>query len=611
MPRFGPKPSPVLVAGAGLVLGALAAYHNSFSGPFLFDDVPAIPGNPTITRLATALAPPSGGLTVSGRPILNLSFAINYALGGTDVLGYHLGNLLIHICAGLALFGIVRRTLPAVGISGFKFQVSSFFIALLWLVHPLQTESVTYVVQRAESLMGLFYLLTLYCFIRYAENPSDRSAFRFQVSGFSLQFRSLSALLSVAACLLGMCTKEVMVSAPVIVFLYDRTFVSGSFKAAWNARKRYYGALAATWLVLAVVAGTSGSRGGSAGFGTGIPWQLYLLTQFGAIVRYVGLALWPHPLVFDYGGELVRSTGAVLPQLLVVLGLAGVTAWGVVRNTALGFAGIAFLAVLAPSSSIIPVATETIAEHRMYLALAPVLAVVVGGLGALSRRLPGGPEQGRWLPGILAVAAVVLAAATVSRNETYRSEEALWRDTLAKRPGNARAHYDLGVLCLGKADTAGAKAQFDEAIRLAPDYADAYVNRGNLLQKEGRLEEAVADFGKAIEFKPGSAEAHNDLGMALATTGAVDRAIPQFAQAVRLNPGFADAHANLGTALASSGNLSDGLAELQEAVRLDPGSIHARTNLGLVLRAAGREDEGRAELERASQLQSGIEHGGH
>jgi len=155
-----------------VVFAALAVYHNSFSGPFIFDDRRAITENLTIRHPWSALAPPSTGGGVIGRPLVNLSLALNYAVGGLKVWGYHATNLAIHILAGLTLFGIVRRTLLRQGYGGHTLlrldsaTALAFTVALLWVVHPLQTESVTSIIQRTESLMGLFYLLTLYCFIR-------------------------------------------------------------------------------------------------------------------------------------------------------------------------------------------------------------------------------------------------------------------------------------------------------------------------------------------------------------------------------------------------------------------------------------------------------------
>lgn len=214
-----------------LLLAVGIAYSGSLQGPFVFDDVPAIVQNPTLRSardLAGLLAPPGDQAgTVGGRPVLNASFALNFASGGIRPVGYHAVNIGIHAAATLLLFGVIRRTLArrarvraSEGLGeppdSRRSLMLAFFSALLWAVHPLQTESVTYVVQRAESLMGLLYLLTLYSFVRFADRPPGRAR------GW--------ALISVSACLLGMATKETMVSAPLVVFLYDRTFVSGSFR---------------------------------------------------------------------------------------------------------------------------------------------------------------------------------------------------------------------------------------------------------------------------------------------------------------------------------------------------------------------------------------------
>ncbi|MGA3008404.1 MAG: hypothetical protein ABSE59_11000, partial [Opitutaceae bacterium] len=455
-----------LLAGGFIVLAALAAYHNSFSGPFIYDDMGSITGNPTIWHLwplSKALSPPAGQ-TVGGRPLLNLSLALNYALSGESVWSYHVLNLLIHILAGLALFGIVRRTLlehppsphsagsglrrtgptssfgpfgkrrasedrsnlllrPIRQVQGYGGQVQpptskaiypelsecgrgaltpqivipsaarnlpsspatvlAFFVALLWTVHPLQTECVTYVIQRAESLMGLFYLLTLYCFVRSTEYRRQETGVRSQdigdlrseggsVTSSALQSFSFSAfrwrLASALCCLLGAACKEVMVSAPLMVLLYDRTFVAGSFRAAWRQRRKYYFTLAGTWLLLGYLVIATGGRGTSAGFGLKVPWWSYALTQFRAIVRYLRLSFWPHPLVFYYGTTLATRPAEIIPYALIVLLLAIGTVFALWRRPAIGFLGCWFFAILAPSSSIVPVVTETMSEHRMYLA---------------------------------------------------------------------------------------------------------------------------------------------------------------------------------------------------------------------------------------------------
>ena len=217
-----------VTAAAGL------AYHNSFAGPFIFDDDSSIKDNPTIRSLAWAWWPPQGyGATVSGRPLLNFTLGINYAMSGTAVWSYHLVNLLIHTVAGGVLFDVVRRTLRQSGMAA-RFAGDSLPLALatalIWTVHPVQTEAVTYVIQRAESLVSLLYLLTLWCFVRSTE-PGAPGKWR---------------PLALAACLLGMAAKEVMVTAPVMVALYDRIFVAGSWRQVWARRGRFHLALAAT-----------------------------------------------------------------------------------------------------------------------------------------------------------------------------------------------------------------------------------------------------------------------------------------------------------------------------------------------------------------------------
>ncbi len=206
------------VAVVLIVIVALAVYANSFRGPFIFDDEQSILQNPSIRRLWPIwgpLNPPKGGWPVQSRPIMNLSLALNYALFGLDVRGYHGFNLTIHVLGALLLYGIVRRTLSLPALRDRFGKVAAqlaLAAALIWTVHPLQTESVTYVIQRTESIMGLFYLLTLYCVIRGA--CSARPV------GWCLS--------AVVACALGMASKEVMVTAPVIVLLYDRSFLARS-----------------------------------------------------------------------------------------------------------------------------------------------------------------------------------------------------------------------------------------------------------------------------------------------------------------------------------------------------------------------------------------------
>lgn len=546
------RPQLTLLAGGLIVLAVIAAYANSLSGAWVFDDHAAIEDNPSIRHLAdlpAVLAPPhGGGTTVEGRPILNLSLAVNYAMGGTSAGGYHAVNLLIHAAAALALFGLVRRILET---RAFEPEAAAAFAgaaALLWAVHPLQTESVTYVVQRAESLMGLFYLLTLYGLVRGASGSRGW------------------LVVSAACCWLGMGTKEVMVSGPLVALLLDRAFLAGNWRNALRLRGAYYAAIFAGSAALVVAALERGTRGGMAGFGIGVTPPAYWATQFHAVAHYLWLCFWPRTLVFDYGAQWSPGLAGVLPYAVIVATLAIATGVLLVRNRPAGFLGAGFFAILAPTS-LIPGSRQTLAEHRMYLPLAAVVLVAMG----LAQKLP------RWVRiGIAAAVALGFLAATVRRNQVYRSELALFQDTVAKRPGNASAHDVLANRLRDAGRIDEAIAEYRAAVELRPDYSEAEYNLGLALAASGRSEEAIGHYEAALRVRPDDPEAHDNLGIALARGSRPADAERHLRRAVQLQPGYVEAHYNLAIVLAQSGRYPEAIAELRAALRLNAAFAPAR-----------------------------------
>lgn len=576
-----------LLAAALLVAAAIAAYSNSFSGQLIYDDTPAIKDNPTIVSLwplSTVLSPPSdSGITVNGRPLVNLSLAINYAIGGIEVGGYHVVNLGIHILAGLTLFGLVRRTLQLPALHKHFRQDSScvlpaLCVALLWTLHPLQTESVTYIVQRAESLVGLFYLLTFYCFVRSttATNP------------FTWQ------LLTVLSCVCGMASKEVMASAPLLVLLYDRAVVSGTFREAWSRRPKFYVALASSWLLLGWLMAGSAGRGGTAGFGAGgiSSWN-YALTSALALGKYLKLTVWPDPLIFDYGTAIETELLPVLPQGLVIVSLVAATAYALWRRPLLGFLGMWFFAILGPSSSIIPIASEPLAEHRMYLPLVPILAIFVVGVNQL---------LGRRAIFVFAALAIGAGWQTHRRNEDYRDELTIWRDTQRKYPSNARAHNNVGEIIFRQERRDEAIACFREAVRLLPNYVDALNNLGNSLTQQGNAAESLPHLERALIIKPEYAETHNNLGSAFYSLGRKEEAVVRYREAVRLKPTFADVRNNLGVVLGEQGKNAEAIEHYEVALRLKKDYVDAHFNYGNALREIGRIADAITQFETAIRL---------
>jgi len=620
----------IWLGALGLIIVTALAYHNAFTVPFLFDDEGSISSNESIRSWRTVLFPPGDtGDTVGGRPLLNITLAINYAINGTTgTWSYHLFNVLIHLVSGLALFGLVRRTLEGRGATGVRWgERDAFFCALaaslLWMLHPLQTESVTYIVQRAESLMSMLYLLTLYCFARAMSHDTVKPR-RWLV-------------LSVVACALGMASKEVMVSAPVMVFLYDRAFVAGSFKAAWRARWKFYVILCATWLVLAACLLNSGFRGGTAGFGTPVTWWMYAITQSYAILTYIKLAFWPSPLVFDYGVFFIINPLMVWWQIIVVLLLVAAALVAMFRFPRAGIFGALFFAVLAPSSSFIPVVSQTMAEHRMYLPLAAIVVPIVVACYWFVRRR-------RKMP--LNVAAAVVACAVAitfgvlvwQRNHVLQDVVGIWQDTVNKMPWSHRAQNNIGCALIDAKRYEEGIAHCMEAVRLKPDYGETYGNVGYGLSGAKRFEEAIpyyqqalfymrkigltnldrvllnmglamhevrrdAEARKAFEeaaaINPKNAPALNNVGNYEFMDGRYAEAKKYYQKAVEADPQFAEAWYDLGNAVFSLGEPWSEVERLyRHALEIDPELTIARDNLARLLLQMNRPDEAAAYFDK-------------
>jgi tetratricopeptide (TPR) repeat protein len=564
-----------------LLVGAVVAvYGRTLSVPALYDDAASILDNPSLRSWRTALAPP-GSSTVAGRPVLNLSFAVNHWISGNTLASYHATNLGLHALAALALFGTARRVLARIRAD--QPLAMAFSIALLWAVHPLLTQAVTYTVQRAESLAGLLYLLTLYAFVR----AIDAVGFR----------KGLWAACSAAACFLGMGTKEVMASAPLVVLLLDRTFFAGSFSEAWRRRWRSYAVLASSWSVLGACIVSSHGRGGTAILASGSDAYRYLLYQAQAVGHYLRLCLWPHPLVFDYGTDIPPvGPQALLGALLAAAGGIA-TLWLLTRRQALGFLGAWFLLLLAPTSTLIKIVTEPVAEHRMYLALIPVAAAAVWILFRL---------LGRAALAVCLALALGLGWAAAERNRDYASAVALWGDTVAKRPDNERARVSLGEAWFETpGHLADAIREFTVAVRLKPDDPEARNDLGNaLLAQPGRVDDALAELREAVRLDPGSARAHNNLGNAYSSRpGSAEDAVREYREAVRLKPDYAAARNNLGNALSAlPGRIDEAVASYQEALRLNPGLESAHFNLGNAYLKTRRYAEAITQYEAALAL---------
>ena len=656
---------PAILAGIIVLLG-MVAFHNALNGPFIFDDNVYIVEGDVIKQPLNEFNPYHRH---TNRPVFFASLKLNYLFGGSlEPFGYHLFNVAVHLGTALVLFDLLRRTLLLPGLRD-KFRRKApwlaFAVAAIWVVHPLQTQAVNYVVQRCETMMAFCYLLFLYALLRSVESPRRWYA------------------VSVIAFVVGIGCKEVMITAPVVALVFDRIFLAGRWDAIATGRKVVYVAILPAWLWLWFNAAggiqsnveKSGSRAEIASAPDGgtksaviesptaepdrtdvrrsrlpSPWQ-YLRTQPRVILHYIHLAFWPRPLCLDYKGGWPISTvsAAVLPGFVVGL-LLCVTFVTLRFSPPIGFLAFSFFVILAPTSSVLPL-PDVIFEHRMYLPLAALISIVVFGGGLLADRLlkkiSATPKiRARGFGGCCVVVLVSLSAVTVARNRDYRSRSAIWKSVCDIYPENTRALQQLaaahlaernlekarqvqaeleartggseaagenvfaintkGQLLMASGDYAAAAGVFAEAVRLAPRdrtlHATVQMNLGVALGRLGRPQEAIERYRIAIKLKPGMVQPHSNLGAALLQMGKSDEAAVVLHEAVRLDPDDFHSLTHLGLALVRQKKLGEAVAFFRRAVAEEPQSIRGHDNLASVYIDTGQYAEAVRSLERAKSL---------
>jgi tetratricopeptide (TPR) repeat protein len=541
-----------------ILAAAVVAYANSFQGPFIFDDARVVTSNPHLYTLW----PPWKAVLVPTRWVADLSFAVNFALSDMTAADYRISNVLIHVLGGWLLFGLVKRTLMLPRFSG-RFNHSaaplSLAVALLWVVHPLQTESVTYIAQRIEALMGLFYLLVFYCFVRGLTAAHPR--------------RWMNA--AVAACAIGMGTKEVMVTLPVMLFLYDGVFAASSWRDVLRARWKVHVAMVLTLGIFALLflmgMGLALDEGGL--FEQGIsPWR-YALTQTGVILHYLRLSFVPTSLCLSYRWPFAQSLGEVWRPALAIAGLLGVTLWGLLRRKPFAFPLAWLFVILAPTSSIMPIADAAF-EHRMYLPLAGVLALaVIGGYALLERLAAGFRRRAAWQTvfGVtLALVAVGFVFLTRARNLDYRSEEVVWRDIIRKRPLNFKPYVALSGALIRDGRLDEANGLLTNFIARLPDLSTVPFEE---LQRRYRLDPNLP----CVEY----AMAHNNLGLVYFNREQLEEAAAMFREALRVFPANHIGYFNLGRVAVSQGRTNEAIGWWQAALQRQPDSLDTLTHLAI------------------------------
>jgi len=572
---------PWRVAAVAAVAAAVwLAYASGLGAPFIMDDAPSIPANRSI-RVLWPLWPVlvyehGEGRTHDGRPLLNLSLAVNRAVAGSSPTGFRVVNILIHCGNALLLMALAKQLLgrPAVPAAvRDRAAEIAFTASLLWAVHPLGTGAVTYVVQRAESLGAFMILATVLVCVRgiLAADAGQR-----------ILLLPIVALLSA----LAGTAKETSVAIPCVTVLIDRALLAGT----WRGTLRHWPwhlAAAASWPSVALMLTALGGRGSSAGLDSASPW-LYLLTQAKAIWLYVARIVWPQGLVFDYGDFLSSGLGESAGWLAVTAAVFSGVVYGYCRDPVVYLAPLVFFVLLGPTSSVIPVKTQTIAEHRAYLASACLIVPAVAAAWLFARERLGLSPR---LCGLAATAvALAVGLSTAARNREFVTPEILWRKALAAEPRNERAMINLAAQLIAKKDP----ASLDEADRLLSRVAETgrypkvySVNVGSLANAQGRYPEALAALDAVLELTRDDATALADRGYVLWKLGRLPEALTALDRALALDDQIAPAWLNRGNVLLDLGQPEEAEQSFARSVAVDPKYAKGWDHLGIARQGRG------------------------
>ena len=523
-----------LIAVLAIALLCIIIYSNTLNSPFVFDDGPNIEENSfiRITNFDFQRLYNAGFKSPSKkRPAANISFALNYYLGKYDVSGYHIVNIIIHLINGILVYFlsliIFKQVHDVQNQKSSKFNsasipLMSLFVALIFVSHPIQTQSVTYIVQRMNSMAAMFYLLSLLLYIN-----GRLTWIRWkQWILFSGCFVSWMMALG---------SKEIAATLPLIILLYEWYFFQG-LQLEWLRRniKFFLGLFAILGLVIFLYLGKSPFDRILADYSVRDFTLLErVLTQFRVVVFYISLLLCPHPSRLNLHHHVITSSSLIEPittllSLAILIGLIGLVVYLARRQRLISFCLLWFFINLVIESSVIGL--EMIFEHRLYLPIFGFALIVAYLLFDLSSK------RQLWAIVISVIIILSLSTATYVRNSVWSDEFTLWKDCVEKSPQQARPHNNLGNALAKQGRLAEAVDHYLKALRIKPDYVKAHNNLGNALAKQGRTSEAINHFLQALRIKPDFKKAHNNLGNTLAKQGRTAEAIDHFLQDMRIKP---------------------------------------------------------------------------
>lgn len=553
-----------------LILLIFHVYMNSRGGPFVFDDLHNILENPHI-RLAgldfKSLWQAAFDSPVSTRPVVNLSFALNYYFHGYEPQGYRLVNVIIHLCNGFLLYFFLKATFSTPFLKRQYQNLSRyapFAAACIWLVNPIHTQSVTYIVQRMNSMATLFYLLAFLLFARFRLCGGAKCRLPL-LAGCLLSF------------LLALGSKEITVTLPFFVFLYEWYFFR-ELSLSWLKRNWFWLGLVAVFLCVMAfvyVQGNPLERIASGYRLRDFTPEQRILTQFRAVVFYLSLFLFPHPsrLNLDHHFPLSQSLldpPSTLLSIGVVFLLLATAVKIARRSPLLSFCIIWFLGNLVIESSVIGL--EIFFEHRTYL---PAILFSIIVVLTAHRFIPY-----KWMRAAAFLVIVALGLVwTHDRNEIWADDIALWRDTMEKSPEKVRPYVNLGIAHQERGQLYKAIDYLNEAVRIDPNYGKARYNLSISLLSMGDFRKAEEHARAAKELDPADDDAINALAISQAEQGRLREAIENLTKAIEVNPHNPETHYNISLALSNAGEIERAVWHCSEALRIQPDYKAAQAHL--------------------------------
>lgn len=555
-----------------LVVLACLVYSNTLEVPFYFDDCSNIERNPHIrlTKLTFKGVTEAGFKSLaSNRPIANISFALNYYFDQYNVTGYHVINIIIHVTTGLLLYFFLKTTLslPSHRSKYNHHSSIAFFAALIWLVHPIQTQSVTYIVQRMNSMAAMFYILSFLLYVKGRLVKDNKKS-----------------LLLFAACafsgIIGSGCKEIVATLPLFIFLYEWYFFQDLSKAWLKHHLMYVVGILILFGLLAFVYMRSNPLEAILSSYALLDFTLTerVLTQFRVVIYYISLLVYPHPsrLVLLHDFKISHSLIDPITTLLsigAIISVVGLAFYIAKKERLISFCIIWFFGNLMMESSVIGLGT--IYEHRTYLpSMFFFLPIIILAYRHVKRDL--------LKAGVLSSTILLLCVWTYERNSIWSEPIAFWNDVIRKNSHSAWAYNNLAESYIRKKAYSLALTNLKEAIRLNPNLAEAYNNLGLVYLNSNDTDAALRNFEMTLLINPKNSNAYNNMGMAFCLKKSYTRGISLFKKAIHFKPSHLDANFNLARAYELTGQYHEAVEQYQISVYLNPYDICAYHNAGLI-----------------------------